>query len=176
TYRNPAFLETTPLDAYWGAKLVMAFTPREIGAIIDQGGYSDPAVAEYITRILVERREKVGRYWYSQVAPLDNFAVDPSGTVQFEDLGVTSGLWTSGAYHYRLVRHADGVEVDAGELVGATNVALPPAASAGDKGVVLLLRVPCRARRGNEQGGARVSARRRRSEAGARRSRHVSDA
>lgn len=134
TYRNPAFLETTTLDAYWGAKLVMAFTPEEIGAIIDQGGHSAPGVAEYITRILVERREKVGRYWYSQVAPLDNFSVDPSGRVRFEDLGVTSGLWTSGAYHYRLVRHADGVEVDAGELGAATNVVLPPAANAGDKG------------------------------------------
>ena len=132
TYRNPAFLETTPLDAYWGAKLVMAFTPEEIRAVVAEGGYSSPAVTDYVADILIERREKVGRYWYSRVAPLDNFSVDTGGVVRFDDLGVTSGLWGPGAYHYRLVRHADGAEIDSGVTEGVTSVALPADVSQGE--------------------------------------------
>ncbi len=132
TYRNPAFLETTTLDAYWGAKLVMAFTPDEIRDLVAAGGYSTPAVAEYLADVLIARREKVGLYWYTKVAPLDKFSVEPNGDVRFEDLGVTSGLWDAGVYHYRLLRHADGSEVESGTLTDSTTLDLPEGLAAGE--------------------------------------------
>ena len=110
----------------------MAFTPDEIRDIIAAGGYSTPAVAEYLADVLIARREKVGRYWYTKVAPLDKFSVEPSGDVSFEDLGVTSGLWESGAYHYRLIRHADGSEVESGTLTDSTSLALPQGLAGGE--------------------------------------------
>ena len=96
SYPNPALLEMTDRDAYWGAKVVMAFTPDDIQTIVKRGQYGDPEVERYITDTLIKRREKIGWYWYSEVNPLDRFVVEGGSQgfkLHFTDMGVEGGLW-----------------------------------------------------------------------------------
>jgi hypothetical protein len=127
SYTNPAFLEMENQDAYWGAKIVMAFTPDDILEIVKQGQYSDPKVERYIADVLIKRREKIGRYWYSKVNPLDRFTLKRDGEslrLQFTDMGVEGGLWQPAKYHYEL-RHCESNELmDSGTLTGSMEIAI----------------------------------------------------
>jgi hypothetical protein len=127
SYTNPAFLEMENQDAYWGAKIVMAFTSDEILEIVKQGQYSEPEVERYIADVLTKRREKIGRYWYSKVNPLDQFAMKQDGeglSLQFADMGVEGGLWQPAKYHYEL-RHCESNElIDSGALTGIMEIAI----------------------------------------------------
>lgn len=78
-------------DAYWGAKLVASFSDAQIAAAIDAAGYEDPRAPEYLFRTLRERRDKIARYWFDRVAPLDFFQVK-NGALEFRDLAVDIGI------------------------------------------------------------------------------------
>jgi hypothetical protein len=84
-YPNPAFDLRTPRDTYWTAKKVMAFSDDAIRQIVAAGEFSDPKAAEWITRCLIERRNKIGRAFFEDVLPLDHFAVR-NGKLEFENL------------------------------------------------------------------------------------------
>ncbi len=95
-FPNPAFANMTNCDGYWGAKLVMSITDDQLKAAIETGKYTDPDVKEYIFKILKERRDKSGIYWYNQVCPLDFFEIDEQinkAVLSFTDMGVRDGLW-----------------------------------------------------------------------------------
>jgi hypothetical protein len=98
-YPNPAFLEMTPQDAYWGAKRVMSFSNEDIRAIVEQGQFSNPAATDYITKVLIARRDLVGKAWFSQVAPLEDFVVT-DGKLRFTDLGEKYGVLPTLLYSY----------------------------------------------------------------------------
>lgn len=92
---NPAFEEMTYRDAYWGAKTVMSFSQDDLKALLKAGQYSDPQAENYLLKTLMERQEKIGRYWFSRVNPLDNFeySVSKEGmNFRFEDLAVKHGF------------------------------------------------------------------------------------
>jgi hypothetical protein len=91
-YPNPAFLQRRPDDEYWAAKIVMAFTDDDIRALVETGEYSDPRVVDYLVTTLAQRRDKIGRTYFSKVLPLDNFRI-ANGELLFEDL--------SAKYKYR---------------------------------------------------------------------------
>jgi hypothetical protein len=84
-YPNPAFVNMNPDDAFWAAKQVMAFTDEQIAAIVGTGEYSDPAAADWVTRCLIERRDKIGKAYFEKVLPLDQFTLE-QGRLRFEDL------------------------------------------------------------------------------------------
>jgi hypothetical protein len=98
-YPNPAFLEMTPQDAYWGAKRVMSFNNDDIRAIVEQGQFSNARVTDYITKVLIARRDLIGKAWFSQVAPLEEFAV-VDGKLRFTDLGQKYGVLSASIYSY----------------------------------------------------------------------------
>jgi hypothetical protein len=98
-YPNPAFVQMTPLDAYWGAKHVMAFRDEQIRAIVEEGKFSDPRVVDYITKTLESRRDAIGRAWFQQVLPLEGFRIENDRLV-FDDLAVQYGFSTT--RHYQL--------------------------------------------------------------------------
>jgi hypothetical protein len=98
-YPNPAFLEMTPQDAYWGAKRVMSFSNENIRAIVEEGQFSNPAVTDYITKVLIARRDLIGKTWFSRIAPLEDFAV-ADGRLHFTDLGQKYGLLSASVYSY----------------------------------------------------------------------------
>ena len=90
-YPNPAFALRTPGDTYWAAKKVMAFSDEAIRAIVATAQYSDPRATDWIVKCLIERRNKIGRAFFADSLPLDNFAVR-AGKLAFEDLAVKYGF------------------------------------------------------------------------------------
>ncbi len=96
-YPNPAFVQMTPLDAYWGAKRVMAFRDEQIRAIVEEGRFQDPKVVDYITRVLESRRDAIGRAWFRQVLPLEGFRIADDHLI-FDDLAVRYGFSSPSRY------------------------------------------------------------------------------
>jgi len=95
-YMEP-FRRMTLADAYWGAKIVASFTNAQIAAAVDAAGYEDPRARAYIHQMLVARRDKIARYWFARVAPLDFFHVR-DGYLVFHDLAVDLGLASARGY------------------------------------------------------------------------------
>ena len=104
-YGNPAIINRTDLDCFWGAKLVMSFSDEQLAAIVKEGQYSDPAAETYTLKVLMERRDIIGRYWYSRVNCLDKFTIfaitEEAQELQFTDLGIERELWTKEKSRYR---------------------------------------------------------------------------
>jgi hypothetical protein len=98
-YPNPAFIEMTLLDGYWGAKRVMAFRNEQIRAILDEGRFQDPKVVDYMTKVLESRRDAIGRAWFSHVLPLEDFRISDSRLV-FDDLAVQYGFSPTRQYRF----------------------------------------------------------------------------
>ena len=94
-YPNPAFDNRLPDDTYWAAKKVMEFSPAQIRAVVATGEFDDSAAVDYLTRMLVERQQKIGRVFLEKVLPLDHFQVD-AGRLKFDDLAVN--------YHFEAPR------------------------------------------------------------------------
>lgn len=90
-YPNPAFNQMRLDDAYWAAKQVMAFTDADIRALVETGQYSKPETVEYLTRTLAERRDKIGRTYFTQLLAIDNFRLE-GGALRFDDLAVKHGF------------------------------------------------------------------------------------
>jgi hypothetical protein len=86
-YPNPAFLNMTDQDAYWAARIVMAFTEKDIRAIVKTGQLSDPAAEEYLVQTLLERQAKIGSAWLTGVSSFDEFEWTANGELKFEHLG-----------------------------------------------------------------------------------------
>ncbi|MDH3890761.1 MAG: hypothetical protein OEV49_06720 [candidate division Zixibacteria bacterium] len=107
-YPNPAFENMTDRDAYWGAKIVMAFTDEDLKALVSTGQYSDPEAEAYLLRTLLERRDKIGRHWFNKINPLDYFEVGyfrRDLQFRFEDLAVKYGLYPDNATYFMTVRY-----------------------------------------------------------------------
>jgi hypothetical protein len=122
-YKNPAFLARLPDDEFWAAKVVMSFNDDDIRAIVETGEYSDPRAVDYITATLAERRDKIGRAYFSKVLPLDRFRVQ-NGALQFEDLAVSYGFRPAVEYKIQWFRF-DNIQRRQDPLPGRTSAQLP---------------------------------------------------
>ncbi len=122
-YPNPAFLRRQPDDEYWAAKIVMSFTEADIRTIVETGQYSDPAAVDYLTKVLAERREKIGRTCFSKVLPLDNFEV-VEGTLHFDDLAARYGLSHPVSYRVDWLRFNNQTQ-QSDAISGQASFALP---------------------------------------------------
>jgi hypothetical protein len=122
-YPNPAFDQRTPADTYWAAKKVMAFRDEALRAIVAAGRFDDPKAAEWITLCLIERRDKIGRAFFSAVLPLDGFAVR-GGWLRFEDLAVKYGFHATRQYSVQWSRF-DNQANRKTPIAGATSFAVP---------------------------------------------------
>jgi hypothetical protein len=101
--RLAPFENRLPDDDFWGAKQVTAFTDEDIRALVSTGEYSDPAAAEWIVRSLIARRDRIGRYYFANVLPLDGFRIE-NGQLAFDDLGERYGLTSTTPYTARWLR------------------------------------------------------------------------
>ena len=68
-FPNPAFDDRTVRDVRWGARIVAGFSDEMIRTAVAAGRYSDPRAAEYVTQVLVERRDKLVRRWLGADPP-----------------------------------------------------------------------------------------------------------
>lgn len=85
------FLLADRHDNFWGAKLVMRFTPAQLRAVIEIARFRDPRAADYVTATLIERQRATARYWFEQTSPLDRFAI-AGDRLCFDDLTIAYGL------------------------------------------------------------------------------------
>ncbi|MDY6868017.1 MAG: hypothetical protein SVT56_08945 [Chloroflexota bacterium] len=100
----PAFENMTLRDAFWGAKIVMSFKDDDIHSIVETGDISNAHAVDYLVETLIQRRDKIGRHWFSRINPLDKFTPEFNNGVfhlEFSDLGVTSGLWQQNEHKYK---------------------------------------------------------------------------
>ncbi len=127
---NPAFENMTDRDGYWGAKQVMSITDDQLKAAVAEGQYSDPEAAEYLLKTLTERRDIVGRYWFSRVNPLDKFEMGENSEGQqemnFADLAIESGLESAEQTEYRCDMMRDGRFVFGIEPFKGTSISFLP--------------------------------------------------
>jgi hypothetical protein len=97
------FVTADRYDNFWGAKLVMRFTPAQLRAAVEAARFTDRRTVEYLVRALIARQRITGRYWFSKVNPLDRFVTTSEG-VCYADLMVFHQLARAGATSYRLRR------------------------------------------------------------------------
>ncbi|MBU8869969.1 MAG: hypothetical protein KOO60_03730 [Gemmatimonadales bacterium] len=100
---NSQMANLTRLDGYWAAKIISAFTEDDLRVIVRQGDYQDPRSEEYLVSTLLARQEKIVRYWFELVPPLDFFQPTPEG-IWFQDLATKRGFLplAGTSYRYRL--------------------------------------------------------------------------
>ncbi len=89
------FENMTLEDAFWGTRLVVAFSDDQIRAAVETGEFSDHGATELLIRVLIERREKIGKHWLGRVNPLEGFQIQPGSSgepvLAFRDLEVVRG-------------------------------------------------------------------------------------
>ena len=98
-------------DAFWGAKLLMRFTPDQLAAVVDEAQLSDPRAASYMLDTLIARQRMTAQYWFERVAPLDAFAIE-------RDVGGARLCFTDLVFAYRLASPTTGYVVDAFDADG----------------------------------------------------------
>jgi len=126
-YPVPAFENMTKRDAFWGARIVTAFTDAQIEAAVAAGRFSDPDAAAYLAGFLRERRDRIGRYWFTRLNTLDQFTLTDASTLSFVDLAVSRGYAAAGQTRYRYqVLSPPGRVLDQGHL-SLPSLSLQPA-------------------------------------------------
>jgi hypothetical protein len=121
-----AFKRITRADGFWAAKQIAAFRDEDIRAMMAPGKLSSKEDADFIAQTLIERRDMIVQYWFSQATPLDDFQIQ-SGKLVFKNLAEPYGIKNSEAGAYRasllnekgkkiqdLAVDASGIAIDAG--------------------------------------------------------------
>ena len=131
-YPNPAFTKMTPQDALWATRTVMRFSDDAVRAIVATGQYDDPAAEAYVADALIERRDKIVRYYLSRITPLDGFRLTGAGEarqLEFDNLAVAVGLAGDCEYSYQWFQYdnaTDGRSVLTGEATtGQMSLPMP---------------------------------------------------
>ena len=103
-FPNPAFMRMDREDAFWAAKQVAAFTDDEIRAIVETGELSDPRAADWLTKCLIQRRDRIVAAWFAQVLPLDHFRIT-EGRLAFDDLAAIHSPGAAREYTVQWARY-----------------------------------------------------------------------
>lgn len=98
----PAVDDADRFDGFWAARLVARFTPAQLQAIVEAGGYSHADSTAYVVSTLLARQQRIARYWFNQVAPLDRLQLAQPGRLCFDDLLLTHQLGSRAATRYQV--------------------------------------------------------------------------
>jgi hypothetical protein len=74
-YPNPAFKQLDAADAFWAASIMSRFSDDMIRAVVEDARLSRPGAAEYLTQVILKRRDKTVRWGITATNPVDRFAV-----------------------------------------------------------------------------------------------------
>jgi hypothetical protein len=96
-YPNPAFDNMRPDDAFWAAGIIATLDAASIRAVVEKARYSDPKATDYVTDVLMQRREKVLRQWLTAVNPVTDVALGETGTLTFGNAAERAGVATAAA-------------------------------------------------------------------------------
>jgi hypothetical protein len=96
-YPNAAFENMRPDDAFWGAKILAAFTGQAIAAVVGKARYSDPESVEHLVHVLIARRDRILRTWLTAVNPITDVELSADGTLSFVNAAERAGASAPGA-------------------------------------------------------------------------------
>jgi hypothetical protein len=140
-----ALLRARPDDTFWAARRVAAFTDDMIRAAARTGAYSDPASAEHLASVLIQRRDKIAQAYLTAVTPVVDVALDASGLLTFVNAAERAGVApASKGYSAQWARfdNATGVADPIGPEVTAVEPALQsPAALPREPGSYVRVQV-----------------------------------
>ena len=91
-YPNPAFDNLRPDDAFWAARRLVGISDETIRRVVATAEYSDAAAAEFLTDVLIKRRNKVVSHWLNGVLPVVDLSLSRDGALTFRNLAVDAGL------------------------------------------------------------------------------------
>jgi hypothetical protein len=145
-YPNPAFERMRLDDAFWAAKLVARFSDEAIAALVHTGEYADPEAEAFLVRTLSARRDKIVRYYFAQVNPLDAFELAGS-ELRFKNLGAEYGVTAAEGYDIEWFGfdNASEASTPAGKATSAEAAVAIPAAAFDAAGDHVLVRIRTRA-------------------------------
>jgi len=89
---NPAFIRSRLDDKFWAARKAMAITDEMIGAAVAEGKFGDPAAAKVLARMLIDRRNSIGRRYLPAINPIVDPTLDASGVMAFGNAAVEAKL------------------------------------------------------------------------------------
>lgn len=123
-YPHPAFDAMDAEDAFWAARIASRFTDEMLRAIVGTAKLSNAAAAETLTRVMIERRDKVVAQWITGVNPLDEFEARPvaSGFVLLWDNAAIRAGVAHGGESYQTTWTSFNNMTGAEEAVLATEV------------------------------------------------------
>jgi hypothetical protein len=93
---NPAFEAAGAEDDFWMARHIASLRDGDIEAAVAAGEHSDTRSAAYIADCLKQRRDKIARYAFGRILPLDNFRVQ-GGVLAWDDLLSRYGYGSAGS-------------------------------------------------------------------------------
>ena len=128
-YPNQAFNNLRPDDAFWAARIVAAFSNEAIAAVVKRAAYTDPKVTEFLTSVLITRRDKIAKTWLNGVNPLVDFRLAADGTLTFENAAVKAGAATP-AKGYTIAWSRFDNAADTHQAVGSPQTVSEPLARA----------------------------------------------
>jgi hypothetical protein len=135
-YTSAPFDNRLPDDEFWAAKILMTLTDEDIRAVVSTGQYSDSAAEKWITKCLIERRDKIGSHYLSRVLPLDSFRVE-NNVLEFEDLGVKHGFTVARSFEIHWSTF-DNLRETSLAISGADSFQLPVQAQSSQEGSYFL--------------------------------------
>jgi hypothetical protein len=107
TYPSVMFSNLTDLDAFWATRVVLSFSEDDLRTIIETGEYDDQRTRTYLLQTLLERRQKLVRYWLEKVDALSDFSVARTNdgiSLTFRDLmaGYQLPIAPASTYSYQV--------------------------------------------------------------------------
>jgi hypothetical protein len=129
-YPNLAFERMDDGDAYWGAKIVTAFTDSLVDQLVGAGQYSRAEVAAYLGGVLKQRRDLIGRHYLEKITPLEEFSLDgppEARLLHFRDLAVERSYADGASRIYRFwLEDWNGKKLSAEASARSQVIPLPP--------------------------------------------------
>lgn len=99
------FLETDRFDWFWGARIILRFTPQQLRAAVDAAQLSHPASAAYLVHALAARQRAIAAYAFSGVLPLDDVVVSDEGALCFDDLAIAQRMAAHATTYYEVTSY-----------------------------------------------------------------------
>jgi hypothetical protein len=104
-YPNLAFLRADDSDAYWGAKIVTAYSNEVVRSLAEAGDFSRPEVTRHLEDVMLSRRDTIGNYWLDRITALEDFTLargDSGVELRFRDLAMERGYADETSRSYRV--------------------------------------------------------------------------
>jgi hypothetical protein len=121
-YPHPAFDAMDAEDGFWAARIAARFSDEMIRAIVAAARLSNPQAAEELSRVIIERRDKVVKHWITAINPIDGFEVRSGNhgpVLLFDNAAVRNGVKAPGESYqtgWSTFDNLTGVETNATDV------------------------------------------------------------